>query len=125
MSRLAEDTVNRMFTTYQDLNLRKLELNSIWYFYKCYNLSIAFLGIEDKDASKKNKAFSKLLDAVASKDFYRKQKYLQEVIRFIHQDIPMINKMMAEIGEVSNLDTDVQNKLWGLKMAGIPVYDVQ
>lgn len=113
-----------MFTAYQDFNLRKIDITSIWFFYKCYNLSVAFLGIEDKDFKQKNNAFSNLLSAIIKKDLYEKSKQIQILNNFIFKDVSVINKMMTDVSEINISDTSIQNNLWRSKLVGLPTYDL-
>lgn len=104
--------------------MRRLDISSIWYFYKCYNICLAVTGIEDKLEKKKAVSWRRYINAVIQKNAYGKAKYLQELKTYISKDMIIINNAMKILAEERQTDPINQNNLWKGGIVGIPAYEI-
>ena len=95
--RVINQLMIKIMTLYEEFNYRKYDLRSISNFYKNYNLSLAILGIEDKEKRYKNHLWIKLLKAqIGGKFNLRAYTKLQD---FMKKDFAIISEAMREVSK--------------------------
>lgn len=120
--RLLEFVIEKMMALYEEFQLRKFDLRSIWMFYKCYNLAINYLGIEDKNYKKKNTLFNLLLiNRINNKNTDRIKSLLSQEMS---KDLVIISNAMSLIHEEVIEQGFNKSTLWRRKVLGLPEYEI-
>ena len=95
----------KMLTLQEEYDMKKFPLRSIWTFYKCYNLSICILGLEDDKIRLKNHLWERMLSSILFNNDYKKYSYKLQL--FMKKDLAVIMNALRDLA--------VENKKLGLE----------
>ena len=115
--RLITAILTKKLELYQDFELNKDYLRSVWHFYFMYNLALAITGIEDPEKERKNKLVSKL---ISETELYHPT--YQKILSYMKKDMQVINlafEMLEQIKDEGGFMGDyfIRDAL------GVSVYD--
>lgn len=120
--RIIEDLIEKMLLLHEQFRLRKFTLRNIWVFYKCYNLSLNILGLDDKDSNKKSQAFYNLIYAVKSGNVQLEKKYESYLMKCISKDMNVVSIAMSIMqDEISS--SDQSQGFWKKGVIGVQDYE--
>ena len=115
--RLITAILTKKLELYQDFELNKDYLRSVWHFYFMYNLALAVTGIQDVDKEIKNKLISKL---ISQKEF--NQSTYQKILNYIKKDMQIVNLAFQKLEEIKE-EGGFMGDYFIRDALGVSVYD--
>ena len=122
---IIENLMDRMMTVYQDFILRNMDVEGIYFFYKCYSISINLLGIKDERLKYKNFLWKKFLEAVIENNHVKRNKLKNHLLREIDNDLITVARAMEIISEENKNEGFDNSYLWRKGVLGFPVYELE
>ncbi len=120
--KLLHQIMTKQLTLYEEFKYRKFELRSLWCFYQCYNLALAYLGIEDPKMHTKNREWEYLLYSIRTREKdIGTLLWLQEQVP---KDLAIVTRALSEM-EKRNAELGLDGgDIWKPKALAVLAFEV-
>jgi len=122
---LIDNILSKMINLHEDFRLRGFNMRSIWMFYKCYNIAINILGIDDKTENSKNRLWRLLVSAEVNPDNKKIKRLEAEFYNLINSDLIIVTDALITIQEENDKLGINKSHLWRKGILGFPAWEIE